>query len=127
MTAKRYIELGLAVLKTEADAITALTTRLDQTFNRACELILKCKGRVVVTGMGKSGHIGNKIAATLASTGTPAFFMHPGEASHGDLGMITPFDLVIAISNSGETPGVITILPIVKRIAQVHQRLTRPM
>ncbi len=116
MTESSYIELGLAVLKTEADAITALTRRLDQTFIRACELILKCKGRVVVTGMGKSGHIGNKIAATLASTGTPAFFMHPGEASHGDLGMITADDLVIALSNSGETSEITLLLPLLKRL-----------
>ena len=116
MTETRYIELGLAVLKTEADAITALTTRLDQGFNRACELILNCRGRVVVTGMGKSGHIGNKIAATLASTGTPAFFMHPGEASHGDLGMITADDLVIALSNSGETSEITLLLPLLKRL-----------
>ncbi len=115
MTETSYRELGLAVLKTEAEAITALSRRLDQTFNRACELILNCQGRVVVTGMGKSGHIGNKIAATLASTGTPAFFMHPGEASHGDLGMITTDDLVIALSNSGETSEITLLLPLLKR------------
>ena len=116
MNKSRYLELALAVLKIEAEAITALTTRLDQTFNRACELVLNCKGRVVVTGMGKSGHIGNKIAATLASTGTPAFFMHPGEASHGDLGMITANDLVIALSNSGETNEITLLLPLLKRL-----------
>ncbi len=116
MTETRYIELGLAVLETEADAIAALTTRLDHRFNRACELILNCKGRVVVTGMGKSGHISNKIAATLASTGTPAFFMHPGEASHGDLGMITVDDLVLALSNSGETSEITLLLPLLKRL-----------
>jgi arabinose-5-phosphate isomerase len=92
MTKHAYIELGLAVLRAEADAISGLTERLDQRFHDACELVLKCDGRIVVTGMGKSGHIANKIAATLASTGTPAFFMHPGEASHGDLGMITAQD-----------------------------------
>ena len=115
MTKPAYIQLGLAVLKTEADAISALVERLDDNFTRACDLILNCKGRVVVTGMGKSGHIGNKIAATLASTGTPAFFMHSGEASHGDLGMITADDLVIALSNSGETSEITLLLPLLKR------------
>ncbi|MGM0450059.1 MAG: KpsF/GutQ family sugar-phosphate isomerase [Pseudomonadota bacterium] len=99
----------------ERDAIDALLPRIDEQFSRACELILQCKGRVVVTGMGKSGHIGTKIAATLASTGTPAFFVHPGEASHGDLGMITGEDVVIAISNSGSTGELVTILPLIKR------------
>ena len=116
MSNPAYIQLGLAVLKTEADAISALVERLDENFTRACELILDCKGRVVVTGMGKSGHIGNKIAATLASTGTPAFFMHSGEASHGDLGMITADDLVIALSNSGETSEITLLLPLLKRL-----------
>jgi len=111
-----YIKLGLAVLKTEAEAILALSERLDQGFQDACDLVLKCAGRIVVTGMGKSGHIGNKIAATLASTGSPAFFMHPGEASHGDLGMITADDLVIALSNSGETSEITLLLPLLKRI-----------
>lgn len=117
MTKHAFIELGLAVLKTESEAIAALTQRLNQDFHRACELILGCEGRIVVTGMGKSGHIGNKIASTLASTGTPAFFMHPGEASHGDLGMITPEDLVIALSNSGETSEITLLLPLIKRLA----------
>ncbi|MDH3630756.1 MAG: KpsF/GutQ family sugar-phosphate isomerase [Gammaproteobacteria bacterium] len=116
MTRHAYIELGLAVLRAEADAISSLTERLDQSFHDACELILKCNGRIVVTGMGKSGHIANKIAATLASTGTPAFFMHPGEASHGDLGMITAQDLVIALSNSGETSEITLLLPLLKRL-----------
>lgn len=116
MTDHAYIELGLAVLKSEAAAITALQARLDQRFHRACELILQCEGRIVVTGMGKSGHIGNKIAATLASTGSPSFFMHPGEASHGDLGMITSQDLVIALSNSGETSEITLLLPLLKRL-----------
>jgi len=116
MTKRNYIDLGLAVLKTEAAAISALVERLDDSFVHACDLILHCKGRVVVTGMGKSGHIGNKIAATLASTGTPAFFMHPGEASHGDLGMITAEDLVIALSNSGETSEITLLLPLLKRL-----------
>lgn len=105
------------VLGLEADAITALVERVDDAFSRACELILGCQGRVIVTGMGKSGHIGKKIAATLASTGTPSFFVHPGEASHGDLGMITRDDLVLALSNSGETSEVLAIMPVIKRKA----------
>jgi len=116
MTGHSYIELGLAVLKTESEAITALMPRLDQSFHRACDMLLDCEGRIVVTGMGKSGHIGNKIAATLASTGSPAFFMHPGEASHGDLGMITTDDLLIALSNSGETSEITLLLPLLKRL-----------
>jgi len=110
-------QLGLAVVETEIASIEAIKSRIDDSFVKACELLLACKGRVVVTGMGKSGHIGNKIAATLASTGTPAFFVHPGEASHGDLGMITPSDVVIALSNSGETSEILTILPIIKRLS----------
>ncbi len=116
MSKHAYIKLGLAVLKTEAEAIAALTERMDQRFHDACDLVLGCAGRVVVTGIGKSGHIGKKIAATLASTGTPAFFMHPGEASHGDLGMITADDLVIALSNSGETSEITILLPMLKRL-----------
>ncbi|MCK2182602.1 KpsF/GutQ family sugar-phosphate isomerase [Halomonas getboli] len=103
-------------LRLEQQAIGALIERLDGDFERACELILACRGRVVVTGMGKSGHVGGKIAATLASTGTPAFFVHPGEASHGDLGMITPGDVVLALSNSGETAEVTALLPLLKRL-----------
>jgi len=110
-------QLALAVVETEIASIEAIKSRIDDNFVKACELLLACKGRVVVTGMGKSGHIGNKIAATLASTGTPAFFVHPGEASHGDLGMITPSDVVIALSNSGETSEILTILPIIKRLS----------
>ena len=109
-------QLGRAVIELEAEALTALVPRLNEDFARACRLILDSPGRVVVTGMGKSGHIGGKIAATLASTGTPAFFVHPGEAQHGDLGMIQPQDVVIAISNSGETGEILTILPIIKRM-----------
>jgi arabinose-5-phosphate isomerase len=119
MTAARPIDYRACarrVLAIEAAAIADLGPRLDASFDRACELCLACRGRVVVTGMGKSGHIAGKIAATLASTGTPAFFVHPGEASHGDLGMITPQDLVIAISNSGETDELVTILPLLKRL-----------
>lgn len=104
------------VLETEVAAVIALQSRLNDSFVDACRLLHDCKGRVVVTGMGKSGHIGNKIAATLASTGTPAFFLHPAEASHGDIGMITHDDVVIAISNSGETAELLTILPVIKRL-----------
>jgi arabinose-5-phosphate isomerase len=111
-------QLGTAVIETEARAVAALADRVaSDLFSRACELMLACEGRVIVTGMGKSGHIGGKIAATLASTGTPAFFVHPGEASHGDLGMITPKDVVLALSNSGETDEILTILPLIKRLA----------
>ena len=110
------IRLAREVLETEASAVTALIPRLDGAFTEACRLMLACRGRVVVTGMGKSGHVANKIAATLASTGTPAFFVHPGEASHGDLGMITGEDLVLALSNSGETSELVTILPLIKRL-----------
>lgn len=108
--------LGLAVIQVETQAIAALAEQINESFTLACKLMFACKGRVVVTGMGKSGHIAGKIAATLASTGTPAFFVHSGEASHGDLGMITAQDVVLALSNSGETEEVITILPIIKRL-----------
>lgn len=108
--------LALAVIKAEMLAIATLQERISDAFVRACHLMLGCEGRVVVTGMGKSGHIAGKIAATLASTGTPAFFVHPGEASHGDLGMITQKDVVLALSYSGETGEILTILPIIKRI-----------
>ena len=107
---------GRAVIELEAASVAALADRINDDFVTACRLILDCHGRVVVTGMGKSGHIGGKIAATLASTGTPSFFVHPGEAQHGDLGMIQPQDVVIAISNSGETGEILTILPILKRM-----------
>ncbi|HEX6833997.1 MAG TPA: KpsF/GutQ family sugar-phosphate isomerase [Rudaea sp.] len=106
---------ALTVIETEANAIDVLRTRIDAAFLRACELMFECPGRVVVSGMGKSGHIARKIAATRASTGTPAFFVHPGEASHGDLGMITQKDVVLALSNSGETDELLTILPLIKR------------
>ena len=116
MTATNFITSAQRTIKMEADAVAELYHRLDQSFVTACETMLACTGRVIVTGMGKSGHIGNKIAATLASTGTPSFFVHPGEASHGDLGMITKNDVVIVISNSGSTAEVITILPLIKRL-----------
>lgn len=103
------------VISIESKAIEILETRIDDKFGRACEIILGCSGRVVVMGMGKSGHIGSKIAATLASTGTAAFFVHPGEASHGDLGMITRSDVVIALSNSGTTEELLALLPVIKR------------
>lgn len=109
-------QLARRVLDTEARAIAGLINRIDERFEAACRLILDCGGRVVVTGMGKSGHIGRKVAATLASTGTPAFFVHPGEASHGDLGMVTKADVVVAISNSGETGELVTLLPLLKRL-----------
>jgi arabinose-5-phosphate isomerase len=110
------IARGRRVLATEAEAVAALEHRLGEEFATACRLLLACQGRVVVTGMGKSGHVASKIAATLASTGTPAFFLHPGEAVHGDIGMITARDVVLAISNSGETDELLTILPVIKRL-----------
>ncbi|WP_290652707.1 KpsF/GutQ family sugar-phosphate isomerase [Aquisalimonas sp.] len=117
ITDERLRSLGQAVLETEAAAITDLLPRIDDAFVRACHFMLGCEGRIVVLGMGKSGHIAGKLAATLASTGSPAFFVHPGEASHGDLGMITTKDVVLALSNSGETDEIITILPLIKRLA----------
>jgi arabinose-5-phosphate isomerase len=104
------------VLEIESAAVAALAKHIDERFFAACKLIFGCSGRVVVTGMGKSGHIGDKIAATLASTGTPAFFLHAAEASHGDIGMITPADVILALSNSGETSELISLLPIIKRM-----------
>ena len=103
-------------IRMERDAVDALEARIGDDFQRACDLLLDIRGRVIVTGMGKSGHIARKIAATLASTGTPAFFVHPGEASHGDMGMITAEDAVIALSNSGRSPELITLLPLLKRL-----------
>ena len=116
LTNDELLALAANVLDIEARAVDALKGRLNDDFVAACDLCMETPGRVVVTGMGKSGHVSNKIAATLASTGTPAFFMHPAEASHGDLGMITSQDLLIAISYSGETAEVVTILPVVKRM-----------
>ncbi len=109
------IELGREVLRIEAEAVLSLVGRVGPTFVDAVRLILECRGRVVVSGMGKSGHVARKIAATMASTGTPAFFVHPAEASHGDLGMITPDDVVIALSNSGESAELVIIVPLLKR------------
>ena len=116
MTKNDFIREGKKVIQLEAEAVAGLEACINDAFAEACQTILECRGRVVVVGMGKSGHIGSKIAATLASTGTPAFFVHPGEASHGDLGMITPEDLVIAISNSGNTPEILSILPMINRL-----------
>ncbi|MEH6798145.1 MAG: KpsF/GutQ family sugar-phosphate isomerase [Halopseudomonas sabulinigri] len=111
-----YIASARRTISMERDAVDSLLQRLDAHFVQACETLLACTGRIVVTGMGKSGHIGRKLAATLASTGTPAFFVHPGEASHGDMGMITKQDVVIALSNSGNTAEVVTLLPLIKRM-----------
>ena len=116
MSNQQFILSGQRTVAMETQAVKELHDRIDTSFVTACETLLACEGRVIVTGMGKSGHIGNKIAATLASTGTPAFFVHPGEASHGDLGMITKNDVVLALSNSGNTAEVITLLPLIKRL-----------
>ncbi len=110
-----YLRLGRQVIDIEHNEVAALRSRINEDFAHACNIILACEGRIVVTGMGKSGHIGGKIAATLASTGTPAFFVHPGEASHGDLGMITRKDVVLALSNSGNTAEITIIIPVLKR------------
>jgi arabinose-5-phosphate isomerase len=115
-TDQGLVDLGRQALTIEIDGLRAQLPRLGADFARACRICLDCRGRVVVTGMGKSGHVGGKIAATLASTGTPAFFVHPGEASHGDVGMITREDAVLALSNSGETAEILTILPVIKRL-----------
>ena len=115
-TSAQILSWAVTVIDIEAAAIHQLRTQLGEPFITACNTLLACQGRVIVTGMGKSGHIGNKIAATLASTGTPAYFVHPAEASHGDLGMITADDTVIALSHSGETAEILTILPLIKRL-----------
>ena len=112
----RLIAAGQRALGTEIRGLVALESRIDEAFAKACELCLRCAGRIVVTGMGKSGHIGGKIAATLASTGSPAFFLHPAEASHGDIGMITRGDVVLALSNSGETPEILALLTPIARL-----------
>lgn len=115
MKKSSFTETALRTIALEQDAVAALKTRIDDNFNKACSLILDCSGRIIVMGMGKSGHIANKIAATLASTGTPAHFVHPAEASHGDIGMITTNDAVLALSNSGTTDELLSILPVLKR------------
>lgn len=109
------LEIAKEVFEKEAQAILDLAKNLDENFNQAVNLMLNTKGRCIVSGIGKSGHIGAKIAATLASTGTPSFFIHPGEALHGDLGMLTPEDVLIAISNSGETEEILKIIPAIKK------------
>ncbi len=116
MTNISYLDSARRTITMERDAVHQLLTRLDANFERACEVMLHCAGRVVVTGMGKSGHIATKIASTLASTGTPSMFVHPGEASHGDMGMITASDVVLILSNSGNTAELVTLLPILKRL-----------
>jgi arabinose-5-phosphate isomerase len=113
---KNFKELATNVIRIEQNAIAELLEYVDDAFEKACQLMFNCEGRVIVLGMGKSGHIGGKVAATLASTGTPSFFVHPGEASHGDLGMITTNDVVLCISNSGETSEILAITPVIKRI-----------
>ncbi len=110
-----FCQFGKTVIETEAKAIHSLTHRIDDAFQQACTLLFECQGRVIVMGMGKSGHIANKIAATLASTGSPAFFVHPGEACHGDFGMIKKEDVIIAISNSGSSTELLTLVPLIKR------------
>lgn len=117
VTDNSLIEVARQALAIEIEGLRAQLPRLGAEFARACRICLDCRGRIVVTGMGKSGHVAGKIAATLASTGTPAFFVHPGEASHGDMGMITREDAVLALSNSGETDEVLTIVPAIKRLA----------
>lgn len=116
MTQFDFIHSGLRTIDIEAEAVAALRERVGKAFTHACQLMLNCNGRIIVTGMGKSGHIGKKIAATLTSTGTPAFFMHPGEASHGDLGMVTRDDAVLAISYSGNSDEIVSLLPLIKRL-----------
>lgn len=113
---KQFCDSGRRVIETEIEAISSLLSKMDDNFDRACQTLYECKGKVVVFGMGKSGHIARKIAATLASTGTPAFFIHPAEASHGDMGMVTHQDVILAISNSGETNEVINLLPAIKHL-----------
>ena len=116
LVAKPLLEIAKAVIQTEVDSILMLKDRINQTFNDACQLILSCQGKVILVGMGKSGHIAKKIAATLTSTGTPSFYIHPGEAGHGDLGMVNDKDVVIIISYSGESDEIITLLPSIKRL-----------
>ena len=116
MEKDEILELAKEVLDIEADSIIKLKDKIGEDFDSAVKLILECKGRVIVTGMGKSGHIGRKIAATLTSTGTPSYLLHPAESTHGDSGIITRNDVVIAISNSGETQELLNLLPLIKRV-----------
>ncbi|MGI9280707.1 MAG: KpsF/GutQ family sugar-phosphate isomerase [Endozoicomonas sp.] len=115
-TDELFISIGRRTITMELEAVQSLNDRIDSSFAKVCRIMLECRGRVIVVGMGKSGHIARKLAATLASTGTPAYFVHPGEASHGDMGMVTQEDVVLALSNSGETSEVITLLPLLKRL-----------
>ncbi|WP_422412982.1 MULTISPECIES: KpsF/GutQ family sugar-phosphate isomerase [unclassified Endozoicomonas] len=115
-TDEPFISIGRRTVTMELEAVQSLIDRIDSSFANACRVMLECRGRIIVVGMGKSGHIARKLAATLASTGTPAYFVHPGEASHGDMGMVTHEDVVLALSNSGETSEVITLLPLLKRL-----------
>ncbi len=124
---ENFYTLGKAVIATELRAIQSLHARIDEKFVTACNTLFNCKGRVVVLGVGKSGHIAKKIAATLASTGTPSFYVHPSEASHGDMGMVTPQDVALAISYSGETPEIINLLPTLKRLGVALIALTGKM
>ena len=124
MSQTGYATSARRTIKLESEAVAALEARIGIDFERACELLMKTRGRVIVTGMGKSGHIARKIAATLASTGTPAFFVHPGEASHGDMGMITGEDAVIALSNSGSVAEIVTLLPLLKRMGTALVSMT---
>lgn len=112
----QFSKLALSVIEIEAQAVNQLAQRIDESFVKACQILLSCKGRIIVMGMGKSGHIGSKIAATMASTGTPAFFVHPADAAHGDFGMIMKDDVIIAISNSGQSSELITLLPLIKHL-----------
>lgn len=113
---KSNIDIGREVIKIEADAVASLMDRIGEEFDSAVELIFNCKVRVIVTGMGKSGLISQKVASTLASTGTPAQFLHPGEAGHGDMGIVTENDIILAVSNSGETPEIVQIIPAISRL-----------
>ena len=124
MTKQSFTASAQRTIRMESEAVAALEARIDDSFIHACDILLQTKGRVIVTGMGKSGHIARKIAATLASTGTPAFFVHPGEASHGDMGMITSSDSVIALSNSGSVPELLTLLPLLKRMGTALVSMT---
>ncbi len=116
MYARNYRDSALRTIRLESEAVAAMSCQIDSSFDAACEIFMSCSGRVVVIGMGKSGHVANKVAATLASTGTPAFFVHPGEASHGDIGMITKDDVVLSISSSGTTSEIIALIPLIKRL-----------
>ena len=116
MSSEDYQNSALRTIRLESEAVAAMSYNIDSSFDVACEILMSCSGRVVVIGMGKSGHVANKVAATLASTGTPAFFVHPGEASHGDIGMITENDVVLSISSSGATLEIVALLPLIKRL-----------